>query len=155
MADISTKTNLSVCVTVSSKLPDLVITNGQMIFIRDKHRIAFDFGDKRTFYNQIEELSTDSDRTSLSEPVNGLYYYVISTSVLWTYQDEWVQLTTSPKEVVYIGTKMPDTGQNEQTLYVNKLEKEISVWDEATSEYVKVANTTMSISESDVDLLFA
>lgn len=155
MADTVTKTNLSVCVTVSSKLPDLVITNGQMIFVRDKHRIAFDFGDKRTFYNQIEELNTDSERTSLSDPVNGLYYYVISTSVLWTYQDGWVQLTASPKEVVYIGTEMPDTGQNEQTLYVNKAEKEISVWDEATNEYVKVADTTTSISESDVDLLFA
>ena len=147
MADTVTKTNLSVCVTVSSKLPDLVIKNGQMIFVRDKHRIAFDFGDKRTFYNQIEELNTDSERISLSEPVNGIYYYVISTSVLWTYQDRWVQLTTSPKEVVYIGTEMPDTAQNEQTLYVNKSEKEISVWDEATNNYVKVADSKESISK--------
>ena len=77
MADLTTTTVLSVCATVGSKLSDLTIKDGQLIFVRDKHKIALDFGGKRTFYNQIEELATEGARTSMLAPVTGLYYFVI------------------------------------------------------------------------------
>ena len=59
MADSTVKTVLSICATVGSRLSDLVIKDGQLIFVRDKHKIAFDFGGKRTFYNQIVEVASD------------------------------------------------------------------------------------------------
>ena len=153
MADIATKTVLSVCATTISRLPELVIKNGQLIFIQDKHRIAFDFGGKRTFYNQIEELATDEERIALTEPVSGSYYFVINTAVFWTYQDRWIPLTTSPEEIVFIGTQLPELGSAKK-IYVNKENKEISVWNNETNEYVIVADKTSEISEDDISLLF-
>ena len=98
MADLTTTPVLSVCATVGSKIADLGIKNGQLIFIRDKHKVALDFDGKRTFYHQIEELATEAIRTSMLAPVTGLFYFVLETAVLWTYQDAWVQITTPPKD---------------------------------------------------------
>ena len=153
MADTMIRTALSVCATTSSRLPDLAIKNGQLIFIQDKCRIAFDFGDSRKFYNQINELDTDSERIALEEPVTGSYYFVIETAVLWTYQNGWVQLTTTPEEIVFIGVELPTLGSANK-LYVNKEEKEISVWDDKTNQYITVSNYSDAISESQIDLLF-
>lgn len=99
MADSNLTPVLSVCATVGSKLPELVIKDGQLIFVKDKRTIALDIGGKRTFYTQIEELATEAARTSLLAPVTGLYYFVVETSVLWTYRDGWVQITTPPQKV--------------------------------------------------------
>ena len=153
MADLTTKSVLSIYATIGSKLPDLPIKNGQLIFVRDKHKLAFDFGGKRTFYNQIEELATDEERTSMLAPVDGLFYFVIETAVLWTYRDEWVPLTTPPKEVVFFGTELPELGVS-NTLYVDTENKEISVWDENTSSYIIVANRTAELTADEVNKLF-
>lgn len=153
MADSTTNTVLSVCATVGSKLPDLVIKDGQLIFVHDKHKIALDFGGKRTFYNQIEELATEATRTSMLAPVTGLFYFVIETAVLWTYQEGWVQITTPPKEVVFIGTELPELGAA-KTLYVDTANNEISVWNEETTSYVVVANKTAELTAADIDALF-
>ena len=153
MADINMRTALSVCATTSNRLPDLAIKNGQLIFIQDKCRIAFDFGDSRKFYNQINELATDFERISIEEPVAGSYYFVIETAVLWTYHDKWIQLTTTPEEIVFIGAEIPKLGSANK-LYVDKTNKEISIWDEETNGYITVADATNTISESDIDSLF-
>lgn len=153
MAGSTTTPILSVCATVGSKLPNLVITDGQLIFVQDKHKIALDYGGKRVFYNQIEELATDAERTSLLAPVTGCYYFVISTAVLWTYRDGWVQITTPPKDVVFIGIELPELGV-EKTLYVNMASKNISVWDTNASAYVVVADKTIEMTAEDVDALF-
>ena len=154
MAENMLKNVLSVCATRSDRLPQLPIKNGQLIFIQDKCRIAFDYGDKRKFYNQIELLEADYERVNLEDPVNGHFYFVVDTAVLWFYQNDWVQLTTAPEEIIFIGTEMPELGV-EKTLYVDKDKKEISVWDDG--EYIVVSDKTNvgSISESDIDLLFA
>lgn len=44
------ETILQFIATNGSKLVDLPISNGQMIFVQDKHRIALDFNDNRKFY---------------------------------------------------------------------------------------------------------
>lgn len=154
MADLNIKSVLSVCATTASRLPDLEIKNGQLIFVQDKHKIAFDFGGKRKFYNQIEELDTESERIAFEKPVFGSYYFVIDTAVLWTYRDKWIQITTSPEEIVFIGTEMPELGSS-KTLYVNKDEKYISIWDDNTKRYVIVSDSKEAVSETDIDSLFA
>lgn len=153
MADLTTKPVLSVCATVGSKLPNLVIKDGQLIFVQDKHKIALDFGGKRVFYNQIEELATDAIRKSMLAPVAGLFYFVVDTAVLWTYRDEWVQLTTPPKEVVFFGTELPELGVA-KTLYVDTGRKEISIWDDEVSGYVVVAEKTKELTAEDINDLF-
>lgn len=154
MADLTTYPVLSVCATVGSKLPDLAIKDGQLIFVHDNSKVALDFGGKRTFYNQITELGTEDERTSLLAPISGHYYFVIKTAVLWTYQNEWVQITTPPTEIIFIGTELPELGSANK-LYINKTERNISIWDEDTNKYIIVGEKYNVISESDIDSFFA
>lgn len=158
MADMANNAPFSVIATTASRVKDLIIKNGQIIFIQDKGRIAFDFKDKRVFYNQITELDTEYERLNLSSPLNG-YYFIIETACLWFYHDsEWVQINSTPKEVIFIGVELPELGQAKTgTLYVNKAEKEISVWDEEKQNYNIVANyteETKTIPIEDINSLF-
>ena len=151
MAD--TKTVLSVIGTVKSRLPDISINDGQLIFIQDVSTIALDLHGKRNFYNQIVELSTDDERQSLLAPVTGSFYFVVETAVLWTYRDQWVQITTPPEEVLFIGTHLPQLGK-QHTLYVNPEEKSISIWDVESSTYDVIADKTQAIGADDINALF-
>lgn len=152
MADSAVKTVLSVCATTGSRLSDLVIKEGQLIFVQDKHRIAFDFKGKRVFYNQIEEIATEEERAALA-PESGMFYFVIDTAVLWRYDTKWIQLTTPPQDVIFIGVELPELGSS-NTLYVNK-SGGISIWDIETSGYITVADKSGAIPEADITALFA
>ena len=139
--------------TVSGKVPDLPINNGQLIFIPDSRTIALDLKDRRTFFNQIVTLTSESERKSILAPVNGSYYFVLQTAVLWHYQDQWIQITTPPEEIVFIGIDFPQTGSS-KTLYVNTENKNISVWDEDSQSYQIVGEATRPIQESEIKSLF-
>lgn len=153
MADSTTKTILSLCATTSEKIKDLVIKEGQLIFVHDAGRLAFDYRGKRTFYNQVIELSTEQERIDLTDAVNGKYYFIIETATLWRYFNGWIQLTSSPNEILFVGTEMPELGQPNK-LYVNKNKKEISVWNEDTNTYSAVSNYTDSIGNDEIISLF-
>ena len=145
---------LKVIATSSSRLKDLVIKNGQLIFIQDAGRIAFDFKGKRKFYNQIVELDTDTDRQNMEDPLDG-YYFVINTAVLWSYRGGWTQITEKPREIVFIGVEFPELG-NEQTIYANTTDggEYIAVWDEEESDYHVVADRTYAMTSEEVIALF-
>lgn len=103
MADSTTTAVMSVIATVNSKLANLPVEDGQLIFVQDKQTIALDFGGKRKLYTQIEELATEESRTSLLAPVTGRYYYVMDPPVLWRYQENgWVQITTPPENLAAV-----------------------------------------------------
>ena len=148
----TTKTIMSLIATSSSKVKDLIIKDGQLIFVQDLGRIAMDFNGKRVFYNQIVELDTDTERKELESPLAG-YYFVIDRAELWFYKDGWIQITEQPKEVVFIGVELPKLGQ-QKTLYVNKEEREISIWDEESEQYVAVSNYTEEVTDKDIENLF-
>lgn len=152
MADTITPI-LSVVATSASRLSDLSIKDGQLVFVKDKQYIALDIDNKRVFYNQIISLKTDEERQSILAPIKGLFYFVVSTAVLWTYEDSWIQITTPPNEVVFIGVELPELG-SDNTLYVNKQNKEISVWDDDIKSYVVVADKMDEITEEEILLLF-
>lgn len=145
---------MSVIATTASKLSDLEIKNGQLIFSKDTTTIALDLNGKRTFYNQITLLETDEERKDLLAPVNKSFYFIVSTAVLWTYIDRWIPITTPPEEIVFIGVDLPVLG-SERTLYVDKEKKCISVWDDSKQEYVIVADTTEEMTTDEILLLFA
>ena len=153
MADTtSTKPVLKLVATTSTKIRDLTIQSGQLIFLYDIGRIAFDYKETRVFYNQIVELESEVVRQSLENPLDG-YYFVVGTGVLWAYKSGWTQLTGSPENIEFIDVDLPALGQ-ENKLYVNKTEQEVSVWDEETNQYIKVANYTMDATEEDIENLF-
>lgn len=155
MADTTSKSVISLVATTSDRVKDLVIKNGQLIFCQDNGRIALDFKDKRKFYNQIEELDTELTRKELESPINGVYYFVIETAVLWTYRNEWVQITSRPEEIVFIGTEFPELGV-EQTIYTNITDgnEHIAVWIDELNDYKIVADKTQSMTSDDVIALF-
>ena len=141
------------CATTSERIVDFPINNGQLIFIQDIETIAFDWGNKRKYYNQIIDLQTDYERENLSAPVNGKYYFVISSGVLWRYFNEWIQITSKPEEAVCIGIELPELGK-ENVLYVDTDDREISVWDKEEKKYITVSNYTGTMSVNDVLALF-
>lgn len=146
---------LSVCATTGERVKELSVQNGQLIFVQDKHRICLDYNNKRRYYNQIEELASENDRVALLAPISGMYYFIIETAVLWSYQGDWIQITSKPEEIVFIGTVMPELGK-EQTLYVTTLDgnEKISVWDVGSKSYKVVADKTQDITNDDIDSLF-
>jgi hypothetical protein len=148
------KNVLSLIATSSARIRDLVIKDGNLIFIQDLGRIAFDYKGKRTFYNQIVELQTEAERMMLDSPMSG-YYFVIGTAVLWFYQDGWIQITEKPQEIVSIGVELPELGQaKDNVLYVNKADKEIAVFDNVSNEYVIVSDYTNEVTDADIESLF-
>ena len=154
MADTTIKQVMSLVATSSSKIRELIIKDGQLIFIQDLGRIAFDFKGKRVFYNQIVEIETEAERLNLDSPLNG-YYFVIDTACLWMYKDGWIQITDRPEEVVFIGTELPQLGQASK-IYANTTEgaENVSVWSEELGAYVIVADKTQDVTENDILNLF-
>ena len=143
---------LKVIATSSSRIRDLIIRDNQLIFVRDKGRIAFDSQGKRVFYNQIVEVETEAERLALVNPIEG-YYFVLSSGILYHYKNGWIQITEKPESFLCIDVELPQLGQ-ENKLYINKAEQDISVWDDETDEYIKVANYTMEVTDEDILNLF-
>lgn len=138
-----------------SKLSDLAIGHQQIIFIKDKQKIALDYNGERIFYNHIEILQTENERKELTTQKNGLFYFVIGTASLWFYEEKWIRVTAPPEEIVFIDTLLPELG-SENTLYVNKKtgSESISVWDTETQSYIFIAGKAKAISSSQIDGLF-
>lgn len=152
MADTTNSKYPVVIATTSSRIRDLIIKDGQVIYIQDLGRIAFDFNGKRVFYNQIVELNTEAERQTLDSPLSG-YYFVIDTAMLWYFKDEWIAITEKPREVIFIGVELPELGQ-ENKIYVDVDDREISVWDEQNNRYIVVSNYTEEVSDGDIEDLF-
>ena len=148
----ATKATTFLIATSSSRIRELPIKNGQLIFIKDLGRIALDFNNTRVFYNQIVELDTEAERQALENPLSG-YYFVIDSACLWFYQDGWIQITEKPKDVLFIGTELPQLGQQGR-LYVDTDDREISIWDEENDRYITVSNYTEEVSDADIENLF-
>ena len=145
---------MSLVATSSSRIRDLVIKDGQLIFIQDIGRIAFDFKGKRVFYNQIVELDTEADRLALEQPLDG-YYFVIDSACLWFYKSGWIQITEKPQEIVFVGVELPELGQANK-IYANTTEgaENISIWNEELGAYVVVADKTHTMTAEEVVALF-
>ena len=152
MADTKTILNLVVA-DKKSKLSDFAIGHQQIIFLQDKRVLALDYNGKRTFYNQIEILTTDVERQALESPLQDIFYFVNGTVSLWFYDSDWIRITEPPKEILFIGDTLPEFG-SENMLYVDKDDKEISVWDEKLNQYIPIANYTQEASNEDIENLF-
>lgn len=153
MAD-AVKNILSAVATTSSRVSELTIKDAQLIFVRDKQRVALDWNGVRTFYERVTILQTDDERQALAEPIAEHFYFVIGTAVLWFYGTEWIPVTNPPQQYLFIGTKLPEFG-SENTLYADKKKKQISVWDAETQSYIVISDYTNEITIDDIGDLFA
>lgn len=120
--------------TVEERLDLLPISNGQLIFVRDSHKIYHDYNGERIEYSQILFLKDDNARLQLTSPIE-MFYFIRETKVLWAYtkEDGWISLTNSPKEsIVFIDYEnLPIQGEL-NTLYTT--ERSLYRWN--GSEYI-------------------
>lgn len=116
------------------KLDQLAVADGQLIFVHNAREIYLDVNGERTSYSQIMILFDEEHRKGL-KPVTG-FYFVSSTNVLWRYDNQWIQLTTPPREVVVFSDELPQQGV-EETLYIT--EKDIYKFDDG--KYTKLGGT--------------
>lgn len=139
---------LNAVYTVESKLADLSIKNGQLIFISDTNQICLDFNNKRTIYDQIVTLESENERTSILAP-SDLFYFVKETGVLWRYTSgDWIQLTTNPAiNIVYADNKsdFPSNGKG-YVLYISTQSNMIYRWDSVSHTY-----NSMGVSKSELE----
>lgn len=126
--------------TVNSKLAELPIVDGQVIFVSDTKKFYLDMNGLRLGYSDIQVLATDNDRTSMLAPVEG-FYFVDDTNVLWRYKGGWKQVTPDNVTPIVFAEfeDFPPTGK-ENTLYVTN--DATYRWDTLTSQYICIANKT-------------
>lgn len=156
MADENTPKMLSVVVTKSEKIGDLIISDAQLTFMEDKRMIAFDWNGQRKFYSDILEIDSEAERKAMTKPDNG-YYFVLETAVMWAYHGEWQQMTMPPTEnIIFLGVEeRPEIGQP-RSLYISTADgnENISTWNETKNEYTVVADKTHSVLLEEIDALF-
>lgn len=135
--DENRKAILKLISTSESKVDTLPISNGQLIFVRDKKKILLDYGNIRTAYEEISVLNNDAERINLEIITDG-FYFVLETSTLWHYHaNKWNQLTSTPSSLLFQADtylSFPSIGTSE-SLYIATEENAIYRWDDTKLMY--------------------
>lgn len=134
-------TTMKLYTTTSSRLSQLPVKDGQLIFVSDTRKVYLDFNGVRVSYSTINSFSTDKERIEYESPAKG-FYFVQGTGVLWNYDASWKQLTPDNLQQIYFGSGVeafPKEG-NDKLLYV--ADDATYKWDSATKQYLVVANKT-------------
>ena len=74
--------------TVKAKINDIPVESGNMIFSTDDRVIYLDKRDTRISFQQIMSIATEDDRENYQYPLNGCFYYVEETNLLYRYSKE-------------------------------------------------------------------
>ncbi len=122
--------------TTSERINSIPVAEGNLLFSRDDRVIYLDSSAGRTSYQQIIQLSTEEQRKNLSTPINGAFYFVLQTKVLWHYssEDGWTNITTPPESQIVFAKKVdfPDVGE-EDVIYCDGV-----IMYRYLGEYVKI-----------------
>ncbi len=151
MAEENKQYLLSMIVTTSEKVKDIIIKDGQLIFVKDKRRIALDLHGNRKFYNDIGNLETEQERINLTDIEEG-FYYVEESNVLYHYKGGWNQVGGGSNAIIF-SKNLPATGVENQ-LYIDLVQKTISIWDDTLKEYVKLGGDFNTANVEDIEKLF-
>ena len=126
--------------TTNSKLSQLPVSDGNLIFVKDTHTIYLDLNGNRLAYRDIVVLPKETDRTSILAPIEG-FYYVEETDIFWRYKEGWKQITPDNINPLFFGDyeDFPPTGKD-NVLYISG--EATYKWDSLTSTYICIANKT-------------
>lgn len=126
--------------TTQSKLAQLPVSDGNLVFVTDTKKMYLDINGNRLGYQDIQVLSTETDRTSILAPIEG-FYYVEETNILWRYKEGWKKVTPDNLSPLFFGAyeDFPPTG-NSNVLYIS--DDATYKWDSLTSTYICVSNKT-------------
>ncbi len=129
--------------TISERLPELPVRNGNIIFVSDSRQICLDSDGIRIPYDPIKIFDTEQERADCEEPVTG-FYFVADTNVLWRYSnDAWSQLTPSNLTPIVYGKVIADFPQEGQSDILYVADDAIYKWDDAAKQYIIAANKTI------------
>ena len=105
--------------TTNSKLSQLPVSDGNLIFVKDTHTIYLDLNGNRLAYTDIVVLPKETDRTSILAPIEG-FYYVEETDIFWRYKEGWKQITPDNINPLFFGDyeDFPPTGKD-NVLYIS------------------------------------
>ena len=126
--------------TTNSKLSQLPVSDGNLIFVKDTHTIYLDLNGNRLAYTDIVVLPKETDRTSILAPIEG-FYYVEETDIFWRYKEGWKQITPDNINPLFFGDyeDFPPT-RKDNVLYIS--DEATYKWDSLTSTYICIANKT-------------
>lgn len=126
--------------TTQSKLAQLPVSDGNLIFVTDTKKMYLDINGNRLGYQDIQVLPTETDRTSILAPIEG-FYYVEETNILWRYKEGWKKVTPDNLSPLFFGAyeDFPPAG-NSNVLYIS--DDATYKWDSLTSTYQCVSNKT-------------
>lgn len=126
--------------TIGSKLAQLPVSDGNLIFVTDTKTIYLDINGNRLGYTDITVLSSETDRTAILAPIEG-FYFVEETNIMWRYKEGWKRITPENTSPLFFGDyeSFPTPG-NENVLYIS--DDATYKWDSLTSSYVCVSNKT-------------
>ena len=80
---------------------------------------------------------------------------MIDTSILWTYKNSWVQITSPPQNILFtLEIHFLNLEQAEHYMLILKKNRYISIWDDKLFKYVTVADAIDTINEDDISSLF-
>lgn len=74
--------------TVKAKINDIPVESGNIIFSTDDRVIYLDKGDKRISFQQIMTIATEVERERYVGALDGCFYYVEETNLLYRYSKE-------------------------------------------------------------------
>lgn len=126
--------------TTQSKLAQLPVSDGNLIFVTDTKKMYLDINGNRLGYQDIQVLPTETDRTSILAPIEG-FYYIEETNILWRYKEGWKKVTPDNLSPLFFGAyeDFLPTG-NSNVLYIS--DDATYKWDSLTSTYICVSNKT-------------
>ena len=126
--------------TTQSKLAQLPVSDGNLVFVTDMKKMYLDINGNRLAYTDIQVLPKETDRTSILAPIEG-FYYVEETNILWRYKEGWKKVTPDNLSPLFFGAyeDFPPIG-NSNVLYIS--DDATYKWDSLTSTYICVSNKT-------------
>ena len=126
--------------TTQSKLAQLPVSDGNLVFVTDTKKMYLDINGNRLAYTDIQVLPKETDRTSILAPIEG-FYYIEETNILWRYKEGWKKVTPDNLSPLFFGAyeDFPPIG-NSNVLYIS--DDATYKWDSLTSTYICVSNKT-------------
>lgn len=129
--------NINFYRTSASKVSEIEISKGNLIFVEDERTIYLDNDNERVAYQQIMYLQNDEQRVSRTSSLVTGFYFVLSTNILWRLDRDknWIQITEKASQQIVYGTleTFPRPG-SELTLY--RTSTNLYHWDPDTESYV-------------------
>ena len=135
--------NINFYRTSASKVSEIEISKGNLIFVEDERTIYLDNDNERVAYQQIMYLQNDEQRVAMTSNLVTGFYFVLSTNILWRLDSNkhWIQITETPEQLIVYGTlETFERPGRRGLLYMT--DQKLYHWDPDSASYVNYCEAT-------------